>query len=221
MQFTKRRFRDSQETIEALGEALLENFTESINPVAVQTMALLIGDESLQFQFVNNMTNPTPVAHNVTYNEATKVLSVPAGIIQHMTLGIDTISSSHAASEYKFWSLGAIDFATFADTDRRYLYAKVSKTGQTGDFVMSKTAITLEGVAGYYHLLMGILNSEFEGSRSYVSLYGYTEVLPGQIITDLIRSADGKTYFNLLLSEIGGRINFKDGLVSGDIAIKK
>lgn len=199
LQFTKRRYRDSMETIEMLGDALLDNFSNSINPIAVQTMAMLIGDKSLQFEFVNSMTNPTPVAHNVTYNQATKVLSVPAGIIQHYTLGIDTISSSHAADEYKFWSLPAFTTPTLTDgTKKYYLYAKVSKTAKTGTFYISEQAIAMEGVSGYYHLLMGVLNSEYDGERSYVSLYGFTEVLPGQVITNKVASANGKNFMDFL-----------------------
>lgn len=199
IQYTKRRFRDSQETIEMLKDAMLENFTDAISPIAVQTMAMLIGDKSLQFEFVNSMTNPTPVAHNVTYNQATKVLSVPAGIIQHYTLGIDTISSSHAADEYKFWSLPAFTTPTLTDgTKKYYLYAKVSKTAKTGTFYISEQAIAMEGVSGYYHLLMGVLNSEYDGERSYVSLYGFTEVLPGQVITNKMASANGKNFMDFL-----------------------
>ena len=199
LQFTKRRYRDSMETIEMLGDALLDNFSNSINPIAVQTMAMLIGDKSLQFEFVNNMTNPTPIAHNVTYNQTTKVLSVPAGIIQHYTLGIDTISSSHVADEYKFWSLPAFTTPTLTDgTKKYYLYAKVSKTAKTGTFYISEQAIAMEGVSGYYHLLMGVLNSEYDGERSYVSLYGFTEVLPGQVITNKVASANGKNFMDFL-----------------------
>lgn len=199
LQFTKRRYRDSMETIEMLGDALLDNFSNSINPIAVQTMAMLIGDKSLQFEFVNNMTNPTPSAHNVTYNQMTKVLSVPAGIIQHYTLGIDTISSSHVADEYKFWSLPAFTTPTLTDgTKKYYLYAKVSKTAKTGTFYISEQAIAMEGVSGYYHLLMGVLNSEYDGERSYVSLYGFTEVLPGQVITNKVASANGKNFMDFL-----------------------
>lgn len=220
LQFTKRRYRDSMETIEMLGDALLNNFSNSINPIAVQTMAMLIGDKSLQFEFVNSMTNPSPVVHNVTYNQATKVLSVPAGIIQHYTLGIDTISSSHVADEYKFWSLPAFTTPTLTDgTKKYYLYAKVSKTAKTGTFYISEQAIAMEGVAGYYHLLMGVLNSEYDGERSYVSLYGFTEVLPGQVRTNKIISSDGKTYFDLLQGIIAGKINFIDGLISGSIGV--
>lgn len=220
LQFTKRRYRDSMETIEMLSDALLDNFSNSINPIAVQTMAMLIGDKSLQFEFVDSMTNPSPVVHNVTYNQATKVLSVPAGIIQHYTLGIDTILSSHAADEYKFWSLPAFTTPTLTDgTKKYYLYAKVSKTAKTGTFYISEQAIAMEGVAGYYHLLMGVLNSEYDGERSYVSLYGFTEVLPGQVRTNKIISSDGKTYFDLLQGIIAGKINFIDGLISGSIGV--
>lgn len=199
LQFTKRRFRDSQETIEMLGDALLDNFTNSINPVAVQTMAMLVGDKSLQFEFVNSMTDPTPVAHNVSYDQVSKVLSVPRGIIQHMTLGIDTISSGHDASEYMFWSLTPFKTSVLTDGNKKfYLYAKVSKTANRGTFYISETAIGLEAVEGYYHLLMGVLNSEYEGERSYVSLHGFTEVLPGQVMTNRIATSDGKSFIDFL-----------------------
>lgn len=199
LQFTKRRFRDSQETIEMLGDALLDNFTNSINPVAVQTMAMLVGDKSLQFEFVNSMTDPTPVAHNVEYDQALKVLSVPRGIIQHMTLGIDTISSGHDASEYMFWSLTPFKTPVLTDGDKKYyLYAKVSKTAKRGTFYISEIAIGLEAVEGYYHLLMGVLNSEYDGERSYVSLHGFTEVLPGQVMTNRIATSDGKSFIDFI-----------------------
>lgn len=199
LQFTKRRFRDAQETIEMLGDALLDNFTGSINPVAVQTMAMLLGDKSLQFEFVNNMTDPTPVAHNVAYDPALKVLSVPRGIIQHMTLGIDTISSGHAASEYMFWSMTAFKTPVLTDGDKKYyLYARVSKTAKRGAFRISETAIALEAEAGYYHLLVGVLNSEHNGERSYVPLYGFTEILPGQVRTNRIATSDGKSFIDFL-----------------------
>lgn len=212
IQYTKRRFRDSQETIEMLKDAMLENFTDAISPIAVQTMSMLIGDESLQFRFVSDKTNPQPIVHNVTYNQTTKVLIVPAGIIQHMTLGIKTVSSSHKAGEYKFWSIPAFETPPLTDGDKKYyLYAKVSKVDQTGVFYISETAIAMESIEGYYHLLMGILNSEYDGERSYVSLYGFSEILPGRITTDKIVSSDGKTSFDLLQGIISGHITFQSG----------
>ncbi len=67
----------------------------------------------------------------------------------------------------------------------------------------------MEGIAGYYHFLVGVLNSEYEGNRSFVELYGFTEILPGRITTEQIISPDGETYFNLVKGEIGGNIQIK------------
>lgn len=212
LQFTKRRFRDAQETMSMLAEALLDNFTNSINPITVQTMSLLVGDESLQFRFVKSKTSPVVITHNITYNNGTKQLKAPAGIIQHMTIGINTLSSTHAASEYKYWDIPEYTSARLEDGAKKYyLYAKVSKTTQTGVFLLSETAVKLEGVAEYYHLLVGVLNSEYDEERSFVELYGFTEILPGRVTTDNIMSPDGETYFNLVKGEIGGNIKIKAG----------
>ena len=212
IQFTKRRFRDAKETISMLEEALLDNFTNSINPIAVQTMSMLVGDESLQFRFVNSKTNPVPVTHRIVYDNVTKQLTAAAGIIQHMTLGINTVSASHKVSEYKFWDMTAYTSAVLDDGKKKYyLYAKVSKTAQTGVFTLSENAIKLEGVSGFYHLLVGVLNSEYNEERSFVTLYGFTEILPGRITTDRIVSTDGNTYFDLLKGIISGQIKFKSG----------
>lgn len=213
-QFTRRRFRDAQETLTMLEAAMLDNFSNSISPVAVQTMAALIGDESLQFRFITAADNATPDPDfQVTYDNATMQVTCPHTFLQHMTLGIDTISSSHMLGEYKVWEMQSFVSGALADGSKKYyLYAKCSTdTEQEGEFVLSDTAIGLEAVAGYYHLLVGVLNSEFEGERSYVSLYGFTEVLPGRVTTDRIVSSDGKTYFDLANGEIGGIIKFLTG----------
>lgn len=209
--YTKRRFRDVKETMAMLEDSMLDNFTNSINPLTVQTMMMLVGDESLQFRFVASKTDLTAVGDGITYDNTAKQLHIPHGFIQHMTLGIGTISSSHADSEYKVWEMNEY-LSPYLDNGAKkyYLYAKVSRTDTTvkGDFLLSDRAIKMTDVAGYYHLLVGILNSEYDGERSYVSLYGFSEILPGRITTDKIVSSDGKTYFDLQLGEIGGNIKF-------------
>lgn len=211
LQFTKRRFRDAKETMAMLEDAFL-NFSSSIDPITVRTMQLLVGDESLQFRFVNSKTNPAQVSHNITYNASTKILNAPTGIIQHLTLGISTLSSSHKADEYKYWDLVEYNSPALTDLEKKYyLYAVCSKENQTGTFLLSETAIKMEGIAGYYHFLVGVLNSEYEGDRSFVELYGFTEILPGRITTEQIISPDGETYFNLVKGEIGGNIQIKTG----------
>ena len=210
IQFTKRRFRDSLETIDMLEQALLENFTNSINPIAVQTMAMLVGDESLQFRFVDSSLNP--IQYHITYNQETKQLIAPATVLQHMTLGIDTITSSRDKNTYKHWTMSGYTSPVLDQISQKYyFYAKVPTGTGTGEFVLSPTAIGMNDESGYYHLLVGVLNSEYDGERSFATLYGFTEVLPGRITTDRIISPDGTTYFDLANGEIGGNIKIKAG----------
>ena len=211
LQFTKRRFRDAKETMSMLENAFL-NFSSSIDPITVRTMQLLVGDESLQFRFVNSKTNPAQVSHNITYNTSTRILNAPAGILQHMTLGISALSSSHKAEEYKYWNISEYNSPALIEPEKKYyLYAVCGKENQTGTFLLSETAIKMEGIAGYYHFLVGVLNSEYEDDRSFVELYGFTEILPGRVTTERILSPDGKTYFDLIKGEIGGNIQIKTG----------
>lgn len=220
IQFTKRRFRDAKETISMLEDALMENFTNSINPIAVQTMSMLVGDESLQFRFVNSKTNPVQVAHSITYDIEAKQLSAEAGIIQHMTLGIASISSAHKASEYKYWNMSAYTSGRLDDGSKKYyLYAKVSRTAQTGSFILSETAIKMEAVSGFYHLLVGVLNSEYDGVRSFVTLYGFSEVLPGRVTTDRVVSGDGNSFFDFVANalKLGDKLSYN---VNGDGELK-
>lgn len=217
IQFTKRRFMDAKETISMLNDALL-HFSGSISPISVQTMSLLVGDESLQFRFVNNKTNPTQVEYLVTYDSKKKVLSAPGGILQHMTIGIDTLSSGHKASEYKFWDIEKYTSPTLTETVGYYLYVKANKNGTTGSYVLSKNAIKLEGVEGYYHFLVGILNSEFEEDRSFVELFGFTEILPGRITTDRIVSSDGLNFMDFVNNafRVGNSDSYFDWNTKGD-----
>lgn len=214
LQFTKRRFRDAQETLTML-EGALDNFSESVNPISVQTMAMLVGDESLQFQFVTARDAATiDTSFQVTYDAANKQLSVPHSFLRHMTLGIDAIKPSHSISEYKTWEMTAYQSARLEDgTKKYYLYAKVSTdTSVNGDFLLSESVIDMDAVSGYYHLLVGVLNSEFDEQRSYVSLYGFTEILPARITTDRIVSSDGLNFLDLLNNalHLGNANNYLD-----------
>lgn len=219
IQFTKRRFRDAKETMAMLEASLLDNFTGSISPVAIQTMQLLVGDESLQFRFVTSKTAPVQAEHSIAWNNTERQLTAAAGIIQHMTLGISSLSSSHTVSEYKFWNIEEYQSGRIEDSEKKYyLYAKVSKTAQTGVFLLSEQAIKLEQVEGFYHLLVGVLNSEYDGERSFVSLYGFTEVLPARVTTDRVISGDGQSFFDMIANamKLGDKLSYNtegDGLL--------
>lgn len=216
--FTKRRFRDAKETMAMLEASLLDNFANSVSPIAVQTMQALIGDESLQFRFVDSRTAPNPDADfAITYNNEAHTLSITATILQHLTLGITDISSAHSANEYRFWDMAQYESAVIDEPDSRYyLYAVCSKTDGTGVFKLSATAVKMEAVEGYYHFLVGILNSEYDGVRSFAPLYGFTEILPGRLTTDKIVSSDGKSYLDLISGnmELGEKLKYLNGVLT-------
>lgn len=198
MQFTKRRFRDAKETATALIEAALDGFTGKVSPIVVQTMQLLVGDESLQFRFVDNRTAPKKVEHNVKWNKATRQLEIPSGTIQHLTMGIKTLSASHAPSEYKYWDIQELTSARLDEPDKSYyVYARVEANGTRGTFRIEESARRFNSEAGTYWLLLGLLSSETDGDRSFATVYGFTEVLPGQIRTEKIATPDGSAYFDL------------------------
>ncbi|MFC2487882.1 MAG: carbohydrate binding domain-containing protein [Alloprevotella sp.] len=211
VQFTQRQFRDARETMEMLEAAMADKFTRAISPAAVQTMALLVGDESLQFRFVSSRATPTPVVHEIRYDSATKQLRVGAGLLQHLTIGIKSISSAHSPKEYRFWDIPAFTSGRLDVEEKKYyLYVRVPRNGNSGAFYLSETAKSMDSEPNFYHLLVGILNSEYGGERSFVKLYGYSEILPGRITTDRIVSSDGRSYFDMVANamKLGDALDF-------------
>lgn len=208
--FTKRTFRDAKQTMTMLSKALLKQFTESISPVSVQTMQMLLGDESLQVRFVKNFTDPINVDRDfaIYYDKDTHTMKAHGGtattgtILQHLTLDINTLSSRHSASEYHFWPLPAWTSEALNTDENKdksyYLYAVCPKDGGTGALGLYENAREMDAGGTNYNFLLGIVNSADEdGQRSFVSLYGFTEILPGQITTERIVSANGQSYFDM------------------------
>ena len=213
LQFTKRRYRDAIEAQEML-EVAFDNYSKGIDPIWVRTMSLLVGDESLHFRFVNSKTAPVTVMPDFRYDDNTGVFTAPALILQHMTLGISDIKESHKPSEYQYWDMGAYTSPYLGDYGKLYLYAKCGKSGGKGTFEMSGSPHKFEE-DGYYYFLTGLLGSQFDGARSFVTVYGFTEILPGRVTVDRIVSTDGNTYFILNKGdgsgEFHGRMVFTAG----------
>lgn len=210
LSFTMRRYLDMVETGKMLEKAI-EGFSASINPITVSTMQIRLGAEQLQFRFVNSKTNPSEIIPNFRMDNTTKVFSVPASILQHMSLGITKVSPTHTPNEYKFWDISAYTSPYLGDDKSPYyLYAKCSKSGTTGIFELSKEPHKMEE-GSFYYFLVGTLGTEWENVRSFTTCYGFTEILPGRMVINLITSTDGKTYFNLVEGVIGGKMHFDSG----------
>lgn len=211
--FTKRRFRDAKETLEMLQEAVA-GFSDPINPITVQTMAMLVGDESLQFEFVNTaVTPPVTISWQPTINNIGNTFVCPSAGLRHLTIGIETIANNHSASDYKVWNITGGTFSTTNEDQGYYLYAKVLENGSTGEFILATTAYGMGPTSGYYYLLVGILGRKIDGERSWAPVYGFTEIRPGQIRTDSIISNDGLNWFDLA----NGHIQANSAFIRGTI----
>lgn len=217
IQFTRRRWRDAQETMSMLESALLNNFTESVNPVAVRTMQMLVGDEALQFEFVDSIPadgdtrHPAVVNHVVTWKGTTRQLDIPGGIIKHLTIGIPKdLTASHSPQAYHYWQLDKRTTGELTDgAQKYYLYAKVPQEGGKGEFRLEEEAKSFNS-DGSYWLLVGVLNSEYGGERSFVPLYGFTEILPGRVTTERVVSSNGNSFFDMQAEamKLGNRLDF-------------
>ena len=203
-----RSYQQAMNLADGIADEVRAGFGDSISPVTARTMQLMVGDKSLQFVFVASPTATGSVTHNVTWDESRGILHADRGYLRHMTLGINTLSSEHKPSEYKTWTLPAYDYAVRTDQKTIHLYAKVERNGANGVFFATDTAKTMEAEAGYYYLYLGMLSPA--PNRAFTTLYGYTEVLPSQIRTERIASADGSTSINLNTGEIvSDKIKFR------------
>lgn len=212
--FTKRTFRAAEETLSMIAAAF-DDFSTGIDPITIKTMAALFGHESLQFVFTSSRNSIVPIQCPVSYDAEKKQLIYSDASLVHMTLNVDdvTIKGNRKASDYLSWDLKGYNSAVLDNGEvSYYVYVKAPKEGTEAEYLLSETPYDMEpeGSTDYY-FLVGILNSEASGSREFVTLYGFTEVLPGQITTKVIKSADGQTYFDLENNEIGGVIKFKAG----------
>ena len=159
---------------------------------------MLVGDERLQFK-VYNTSFTSIIPFPATFSNG--VLSIEACGIKHFSLGItDTaITTSRSEDSYKKWDLPAQQLTPSDAASAYYLYAKVSRTSSSSaSFELSTEVKTIDGTSGYYYLLVGVLSSmSDDGKRSLAPLFGYTEILPNQILTSSIRSANGDTILDL------------------------
>lgn len=217
MNYTRRRYRDVKETTDALREALDSfdvDFDESIKPITVQTMQAVVGDDSLQYWFTDSLTSDTEIDPPLVWNASAKRLECGLSYILHRTVGVTDVRAD--GTEGSRWTVRAATLATdndgnVLDADSYYyLYIKAAANG-TASFALSKKAMRMNAGGGAYNFLVGILNSEYKGGRSFAPMYGFTEISPGRMTINRIVSNDGSTYFDLVNGVIGGNIKFLGG----------
>lgn len=208
--YTNRRWRDAEESITMLEEAMINGFGDSISPIAVKTMGAIVGDNTLQYEFTDSAY--ANVVDNTPNFDASGNLVCGAGYIKHFALGFtenDYVKSNRPADEFFRWTITAASFA-FTDTRPKYLYIEATKpssksTPGTAQYLLSPTGIPFEPtVAGdnydtsHYYLLYATVSSVVEGTRSIATFNGFTEVTPGMIRAMKFISSDGNQYIDFI-----------------------
>lgn len=78
-----------------------------------------------------------------------------------------------------------------------YVYARCSKSNNTGAIVLFAQEMAVEAIDGYYLFPVGALSSVIDGSRVFNTMYGYTQINGGSLTTGVIKSLDGQTFLDL------------------------
>lgn len=201
----RRNWMAAQEVLNMVFDPEGDYYSDKIKPLSIDTTMLSVGAKSMQFGLSGVIFQP-----NYEANKNRIVFS--SGTLAHYAI-LD------GSNNPRVWNISSGDVTLNSDV-AFYVYAKCEKVGTAGTIIFSTDKITVESDASYYHFLIGIMNSvDANNVRAFALMYGFTTVNGRFIKTGKIISADGDTYFDLDASEIGGKIYFKDGLVSGLIGV--
>lgn len=197
----ERSYQRAVETKEMIDKLRSDFFSAKINPISVQTMQTIIGSPQLQFDFVMSPDDVRAIPFIYRYTKETDSVSIPQQYLHKRIYPDDKNTLSSDAPRDMVYTIPELEF-TFPDNGQYYLYAEV--TNEANFFRIDKEPLELTperylvGVIGKEHLL--------------TTMYGFTEVTPGQLKTDLIRSEDGKSYWDL----VTGKFATKGDVIIGD-----
>lgn len=164
-----------------------------IKPESIETLMLVVGAKSQQFILQDVIIEPN-------FEGDPNVIVVSEGLLIHYALKEEIVT----------WNIQA-STTTLTSSAARYMYAKVSKTSYTdGNIIFSTEQIKPDDDPNYYHFLVGTLSSVMEGVRWPLFTYGQTAINGRFIKTGRLQSFDGRTFFDLDMSLIGGNIRFID-----------
>lgn len=158
--------------------------TDNIRPNSIDTNMLTVGSKSQQFVLTgvilqaNDGGNPNRFAAS-------------AGILSHLTID---------PTKIRAWQMGALAFE-LPSTAGYYLFAKCSKSGETGTWIMTQTQYKFEPTddPNNYYFLVGILSTLYsdDNFRDFQTTYGFTRINGNTITTGRIITSDGECYLDL------------------------
>ena len=158
--------------------------TDNIRPNSIDTNMLTVGSKSQQFVL-------TGVILQANYGGNPNRFAASAGILSHLTIDPNKIRA---------WQMGALVFE-LPSTAGYYLFAKCSKSGETGTWIMTQTQYKFEPTddPNNYYFLVGILSMLYsdDNFRDFQTTYGFTRINGNTITTGRIVTSDGECYLDL------------------------
>lgn len=158
--------------------------TDNIRPNSIDTNMLTVGSKSQQFVL-------TGVILQANYGGNPNRFAASAGILSHLTID---------PTKIRAWQMGALAFE-LPSTAGYYLFAKCSKNGETGTWIMTQTQYKFEPTddPNNYYFLVGILSTLYsdDNFRDFQTTYGFTRINGNTITTGRIVTSDGECYLDL------------------------
>lgn len=158
--------------------------TDNIRPNSIDTNMLTVGSKSQQFVL-------TGVILQANYGGNPNRFAAEAGILSHLTIDPNKIRA---------WQMGTVAFE-LPSTAGYYLFAKCSKNGETGTWIMTQTQYKFEPTddPNNYYFLVGILSTLYsdDNFRDFQTTYGFTRINGNTITTGRIITSDGECYLDL------------------------
>lgn len=172
-----------------------------IKPSSIETMMLSVGSRANQFVLQNIVITANSISGNKP-NPNLITIQSNGGVLIHYAI----------EDKDRSWSIqgGSVTLTT---DGAYYVYARCEKAGSTGSIIISQSKINVDdgNSAGYYHFVIGVISSIFNGYREVTLTYGATRITGRTINCGRIESIDKKTYFDLDNGEISGKIRFTSG----------
>ncbi len=157
---------------------------ENIRPNSIDTNMLTVGSKSQQFVL-------TGVILQANVGGNPNAFSASAGILSHLTIDPKRIRA---------WQMRGASF-TVPSTAGYYLFARCSKTGTGGIWILTQTQYKFEPTEdpNNYYFLVGILSSLYsdDNFRDFQATYGFTRINGNTITTGRIVTSDGECYLDL------------------------
>lgn len=186
-EYTRRGFRDVMETFDMMFDPEGSYFQDKIKPLAVHTAQVVVGTNSQQFDLIGVTFQPNKDGDPNLFGST-------AGKLTHFTIDETAIREWTIAES--LWTLnGSYPY---------YIYAKCSRTGTDGTILCSTAPIKLEDDPDYYHFWIGVLNTPWDGARSFQPNYGFTEITGQYITTGVIKDKGGNFVIDLNKGTITG-----------------